>query len=62
MKNYRQFIIHAEPLNVDLITGALWQLEILAIMKSDDYLAAFVYEDSEITKISIDEVFNKFKK
>ena len=61
MKNYRQFIIHAEPLNVDLITGALWQLEILGINEIDDYLTAFVYEDSEITKISIDEVLNSLK-
>jgi ribosomal protein L11 methyltransferase len=61
MKNYRQFIIKTEPFNVDILSGALWQLDILGINEFDNYLSVSVYEDSEINVKSIEEILNELK-
>ena len=48
MKDFNQFTVSAIPFNVDVLSGALWELEILGLTEYDNYLTAFVYEDSEV--------------
>ncbi|MCB9249581.1 MAG: 50S ribosomal protein L11 methyltransferase [Ignavibacteriales bacterium] len=62
MKNYKEFKIKAEPFNIDLLSGTLWELDILGINEFDDYLTIFVYEDSEIDSKTIEELLQNLKK
>ncbi|MBI1931856.1 MAG: 50S ribosomal protein L11 methyltransferase [Ignavibacteriales bacterium] len=62
MKNYKQFIIKADPFNIDLLSGNLWNLEILGINEYDNYLTAFVYEDSELDIEKIEVSLNELKR
>ena len=62
MKNYKEFKIKAEPFNIDLLSGTLWELDILGINEFDDYLTVFVYEDSEIDSQTIEELLQNLKK
>lgn len=59
MKNYNQFNISATPFNVDLLSGALWNLDILGLNEYDNYLSIFVYEDSDISKPIIEKTLQK---
>ncbi len=62
MKNYKQFTIKSDPFNVDLLSGNLWNLEILGINEYDNYLTIFVFEDSELNIEAIEESLNELKK
>lgn len=62
MKDYKQFTIKSSPFNIDLLSGALWELEILGLNEYDDYLTVFVYEDSDITKKDIVQKLEVLKK
>lgn len=62
MKNFKQFSVSAIPFNVDVLSGALWELEILGLTEYDNYLTAFVYEDSEVRKVELEEVLENLKK
>lgn len=55
MQDYKQFIIKSSPFNIDLLSGALWELEILGLNEYDDYLSVFVYEDSDVTESEINQ-------
>ena len=59
MQNYKQFNIAVTPFNVDLLSGILWELEILGLNEYDNYLSLFVYEDSDISKPIIEETLQK---
>lgn len=61
MKNYKQFIVKADPFNIDLLSGNLWNLEILGINEYDNYLTAFVYEDSDLDIKKIEDSLNELK-
>ena len=61
MKNYREFKISSQPFNADLLSGVLWELEILGLNEFDDYITIFVYEDSEISKQLLENLLNKLK-
>jgi len=61
MKNYKEFTISSVPFNIDIISGALWQLEILGINEYDDHLKVFVYDDSKVDEKQIALVFSKLK-
>ncbi len=61
MKNYKQFIIKTDPFNPDILSGVLWQLDILGINEFDNYLSISVYEDSKITINSVKEILNELK-
>jgi ribosomal protein L11 methyltransferase len=62
MKNYKQFTIKSDPFNVDLLSGNLWNLEILGINEYDNFLTVFVFEDSELNIEAIEESLNELKK
>ena len=49
MQNYIQFEISAKPFNIDILSGLLWELDILGLNEYDDYLTVSVYENSVIT-------------
>ena len=62
MKNFKQFTVSTIPFNVDVLSGALWELEILGLTEYDNYLTAFVYEDSEVRKAELEQVLENLKK
>ena len=62
MKDFNQFTVSAIPFNVDVLSGALWELEILGLTEYDNYLTAFVYEDSEVRKAELEQVLENLKK
>ena len=61
MKDYKQFIIKADPFIPDILSGALWQLDILGINEFDNYLCLSVYEDSDINTKVIEKVLSELK-
>jgi ribosomal protein L11 methyltransferase len=61
MKNYKQFTVSANPFNVDVLSGALWELEILGLNEYDNYLTVFVYDDSDVSKIELEKSLDKIK-
>ena len=61
MKHYKQFEITAAPLNIDLISGLLWELDITGINEEDDKLILFANAESEINKNSVEGQLNKLK-
>jgi len=61
MKNYKQFKIKADPFIPDILSGVLWQLDILGINEFDNYLSLSVYEDSEINTNVIEKVLFDLK-
>lgn len=62
MKDYKQFTIKSSPFNIDLLSGALWELDILGLNEFDDYLTIFVYEDSNVTKNNIAQKLEVLKR
>ena len=62
MKDFNQFTVSAIPFNADVLSGALWELEILGLTEYDNYLTAFVYEDSEVRKAELEQVLENLKK
>lgn len=53
MKNYKSFSITAEPFNVEILSSALWNLQIDGINEFDDKIVAFSSaEDFDVKSIS----------
>ncbi len=61
MKNFKQFTVSASPFNVDVLSGALWELEILGLNEFDNHLSVFVYEDSDVTKTELEKSLENIK-
>ncbi len=59
MENYRQINVSSVPFNVDILSGSLWELDILGLNEYDNYLSIFVYESSNIDENIIFEQLNK---
>ena len=49
MKHYKQFEITAAPLNIDLISGLLWELDITGINEEDDKLI-YTFDNCKLKK------------
>lgn len=62
MKNYKEFAVTFLPFNVELVSGALWELEITGINELDNSLILFTVEDSPVTIESIEEIMLSLKK
>ncbi len=58
MKKFREFIIRTTPLNPDLLSGLLWELNISGLTEEDDFIKVF----SEGNKLSKKEVESFLKK
>lgn len=50
MKNFIQFNIHFEPFNLDIVSGAIWEFDILGINENDNFISVYVNEDSKTNK------------
>jgi ribosomal protein L11 methyltransferase len=61
MKHFKQFEVTASPLNIDLISGLLWELDITGINEEDDKIILFADAESEINKSIVEEQLNKLK-
>ena len=58
MKQYKEFIIKTTPYNPDLVSGFLWELNIIGLNESEDSLIVFAEEKSILT---LEDVSNKLK-
>ncbi|MFH2029116.1 MAG: 50S ribosomal protein L11 methyltransferase [Bacteroidota bacterium] len=56
MKNYKQFNITFRPFLPDLVSGLLWELDILGINEEDNFLYVFGSEDSGVSIEQIEKV------
>lgn len=61
MQDYIQFKIETFPFNPDILSGVLWDLEILGLNEYDKFLTIFVNEDSEVTENLIKEKLENLK-
>jgi len=62
MKNYKEFIIAAKQFNVDLLSGCLWNLEIVGIQELENYLIVNALEENNISKSDIENLLNNLTK
>jgi len=62
MQKYRCFKISASPLNLDLLSGAIWELDITGLNEFDDHIIAYCRENSKISKDAIRVILNGFIK
>lgn len=58
MKNYKEFIVTANPFNVDLLSGCLWNLEIAGIQEMDNYLIVNALEENNISSEIVENLLN----
>ncbi|MBU0558350.1 MAG: 50S ribosomal protein L11 methyltransferase [Bacteroidetes bacterium] len=56
MKNYKQFNITFRPFLPDLVSGLLWELDILGINEEDNFLFVFCSEESEVSIEQIEKI------
>jgi ribosomal protein L11 methyltransferase len=61
MTNFKVFQISSEPFNVDLISGALWDLDILGINEDNNSVSVFVSEDSNISIHDIEKILSNIR-
>ena len=59
MKTYKQFKIFTNPINVDYVSGLLWQLDIDGINETDSGLIAFVGSSKNIQRNDIKKILEK---
>ncbi|PID61394.1 MAG: 50S ribosomal protein L11 methyltransferase [Ignavibacteriae bacterium] len=55
MQNYIQYEIATTPFNPDILSGVLWDLNILGLNEYDNFLTIFSSEDSDVTENLINE-------
>ncbi len=59
MKNYKEFIIKANPYIPDLLSGFMWELNISGINEEENSLKVFAEEKSGITRKDINNQLQK---
>lgn len=62
MKNYKEFAVTFLPFNAELVSGALWELDIAGINELDNSLVLFAVEDSTVTIECVNEIMLSLKK
>jgi ribosomal protein L11 methyltransferase len=58
MKNYKEFKITISPLNIELVSGLFWQLDIDGINESDNGLVVFADAQKKINRTDIENILN----
>jgi len=58
MKIFKEFIITIDPLNIELVSGLFWQLDIDGINESDNGLIVFADEQKKINRSEIENILN----
>ncbi len=61
MKNYKEFIASFVPFNVELISGAFWELDIAGINELDNSIIIFALEDSPVSIADVESILEAFK-
>jgi len=61
MKNYKEFIVSFIPFNSELVSGALWDLDIAGINELDTSLTVFALEDSEVKIEDFNSILSAFR-
>lgn len=56
MKTYKEIKITTVPLDVDTVSGMLWQLDIDGINEFDNYLTVFISETKATTRKDVEEI------
>ncbi len=59
MRKYKEFLITAEPFNVDLLSSILWELEITGINEDVNCLRVFAYLESNLDRDRVIDQLNK---
>ncbi len=62
MENFKKFIIKSEPFNTELLSGILWELDILGIEEEDDFISVYCKQESQLTKEKVASTLSKLKK
>jgi ribosomal protein L11 methyltransferase len=58
MQNFKQFEISSNPFNVDLLSGLLWELDILGINENDKSLVISVNSESDVDLKQVRDLVN----
>jgi len=58
MKNYKEFKITISPVNIELVSGLFWQLDIDGINESDNGLIVFADAQKKIYRSDIEGILN----
>ena len=58
MQNFKQYEISSNPFNVDLLSGLLWELDILGINENDKSLVISVNSESEVDLKQVRDLVN----
>ena len=61
MKKYKEFTITAEPFNIEILSGILWELEITGINEEVNCLKVFADENSELNQEKISTLLEKLR-
>ena len=59
MRNFTQFRITFRPINIELVSGLLWQLDLDGINETDDGLILFADASKHVTRDDIEKILTK---
>lgn len=59
MKTYKQFRIQTDPVNVELVSGLLWQLDLDGITETDNGLIVFAGSTKNISQSDLKNILNR---
>jgi ribosomal protein L11 methyltransferase len=59
MKTYKQFRIQTDPVNVELVSGLLWQLDLDGITETDNGLIVFADSTKNISQSDLKNILNR---
>ena len=58
MKKFKEFRIFTSPINADLISGLLWELDINGVEEKENFLLAYADENSDIDKEKLSQLIS----
>ena len=56
MKRHKQFLISSKPLNIDLVSGLIWELDIEGVNELDNAIIVYAKETSGVKKENIESL------
>jgi ribosomal protein L11 methyltransferase len=61
MKEYFVYKIFCKPLDLELLSGILWDFDITGLLENDDYISVFTSGNSKDTEVEFNDALNKLK-
>ncbi len=61
MENFIKFLVKTEPFNPELLSGVLWELEILGIEENENFLSVYAKKSAYLKKETIEQILKKLK-